>query len=386
MNDREERAWENIRAMRGVIEANRAEAERLRRLPDLVARAFVEANVYRFLVPEDLGGEGLDPLICFELAEELSSYDASVGWNFAVAVGTALLAGPLPLSRMREIFASSDCGFAGGFIPGGRAVAVDGGYRLTGKWGFLSGVYQAKWMAAPAIVFDGDQPRQGANGAPTAVSCIIPTSAIEILDTWHTGGMRGTGSCEAEISDYFVPDRDISQPFSGRSEHPAAVFRIPGTYFGMNFSAVPLGAARRALEALKDLGARKVSNTTRVATKDVASAQYAAAKAEALLETGKDYVLKAFRPVWENVIAGQPSDLTVRAGARRAYVNAAECAVEAVTLCYKAAGATALHQSQPFEQALRDVFAVSNHAALQRPMMELAGQVSYGMTPGLPAF
>jgi len=386
MNDRTERAWRNIHAMRSTVEGNREEAERLRRLPDPVAEAFRQANLHRLLVPEDLGGEGLDPITYFEMVEELSFYDGSAGWNLAVTSPPVLMLGTLPLERSQLYFRDPEFAFSAAFVPSGRAQAVDGGFRVTAKWGFLSGIHQAKWLLAGSAIYDGDVPRDGANGQPQVLSFVIPAERLRILDTWHTGGMRGTGSEEAEADDLFIPSADAFQPFARQPDHRAPIFRVPGTLLGMSMSAVPLGVARRALEALKELGKNKYSKTSRVSTKDVGSAQYAVAKSEALLESSHAYVRDSFQDIWNKVIASEEIDMSVKARARRSYVHAAESAQEAVKLCYQAAGTNAIFEAEPFEQALRDVFAASTHAALHRSMMEMAGKVAFGGAPSLPAF
>src|SRR5579875_113256 len=148
MQDNVERAWEQVRRMRPIIEAYRDEAERLRRLPDAVAQAFVAANVYRLLVPEEFGGEGIDPVTYYELAEEVSFYDGSAGWNYAIGATGGVVLGGLSARRRRDLLATADCAVSGGGAPTGRAVAVEGGYRLSGRWSWASGIHQAKWAIA----------------------------------------------------------------------------------------------------------------------------------------------------------------------------------------------------------------------------------------------
>lgn len=109
MEDKIARAWERTRRMRPIIEANREQAERLRRLPDAVARAFVDANVYRLLVPEEYGGEGIDPVTYYELAEEVSFYDGSAGWNYAIGATGGVVLGGLSARRRRDLLATADC-------------------------------------------------------------------------------------------------------------------------------------------------------------------------------------------------------------------------------------------------------------------------------------
>ena len=86
MNEKIERIWERTRALRPIIEAHRAEGDGLHRLPDAIARAFAEANVYRLLLPKEFGGEELDPITYYDVVEEISSYDGSVGWNFSIRI------------------------------------------------------------------------------------------------------------------------------------------------------------------------------------------------------------------------------------------------------------------------------------------------------------
>jgi alkylation response protein AidB-like acyl-CoA dehydrogenase len=166
MDAKIEQAWARARALRPIIEAHRGEGDLLRRLPDLIAQAFLDANVYRLLVPEDLGGEGIDPITYYELAEEVSSYDGSAGWNYAIGATGGVVLGGLAPKPLRAALASADAGMAGAAAPTGRAVAVEGGYCLSGRWAWASGIHHARWAVAYCPVFDGNRPRTSAAGAP----------------------------------------------------------------------------------------------------------------------------------------------------------------------------------------------------------------------------
>jgi alkylation response protein AidB-like acyl-CoA dehydrogenase len=381
-----ERAWGRVRQLRPIIEAYRGEADFLRLLPDVIARAFVEANVYRLLVPEEFGGEGIDPITYYDLAEEVSFYDGSVGWNYAIGATGGVVAGGLPVSQMRSILASADCGLAGGGTPVGRAVAVEGGYRLTGRWGWASGIHHAKWAIAYCPVYDGDRPRTSENGAPVVLGFIAPRKACTILDAWHVGGMRGTGSTEFELDNVFVPETMVLRLLSGESRHHYPIFRIPSTFFGFNHCCVLTGIARRAVAGLKELAAAKVSPMAGIRLRDEAQGQYSVAKAEALIESSGLNVRESFRQMWHRVVGEQPVPLEMKAWVRRACAYATECAVEAVDLCYRAACGSAVFESAPFERALRDVHAAASHITLRHTMMEEAGRVAFGLPPRSPLF
>jgi indole-3-acetate monooxygenase len=376
-----QRVWERTRALRPIIEAHRGEGDILRRLPDPIARAFLEANVYRLLVPEELGGEGVDPITYYELAEEVSSYDGSVGWNYAIGATGGVVLGGLSAKPLRRIIASADCGVAGGGSPTGRAIAVKGGFRLTGRWGWASGIHHAKWAITFCRIFDGERPRTSAEGAPVISGFLVPREACTILDAWHVGGMRGTGSTEFEVTDVFVPEELALHLLSGESRHPEPVFRMPSSFFGFNHCCVLTGIARCAISGLKSLAATKTSSMTGMSMRDDVQAQYAVAKAEALVESSVLNVKEAFRALWSKVVADEPIPVEMRAHVRRACAHAAECAVEAVQLCYRAACGSAVFESAPFERALRDVNAAASHITLRYAMMEEAGRVAFGLPP-----
>jgi alkylation response protein AidB-like acyl-CoA dehydrogenase len=386
MDDKVERAWARTRELRPVIEAHRSEGDLLRHLPDAIARAFVATNVYRLLLPEDFGGEGIDPIIYYDLVEEVSSYDGSVGWNYSIGTTTAVMLGDLSIKRLQTIFAEADCCLAGAAAPPGRAIAMDGGYRVSGRWAWASGIHQAKWIVGNCLVFDGDRLRTSADGAPVVLGFLMPKKACRVLDTWHVGGMRGTGSTEFEVTDYFVSGEDSLLMFSESSPHPYPIFRLPPTFFGYNHCGVLTGIARSALNGLKALAMTKTSAATSASLRDEAQGHYAAAKAEALIESSALNVKEAFRVLWDKVVAGEPIPVEMRARVRRGVAHAAECAVEAVDLCYQVAGGSAVFESAPFERALRDVHAGASHVTMRRTMMEDAGRVGFGLPPKFPAF
>ena len=384
MNDRLDEVRRRVSSLKALIEANRGEAERLKRLPDAIAAAFLEHDLYRVLVPVDLGGAGLDPLSYFDLCQELASYDGSVGWNFALASTCSPLVGMLPMERLKAFFADPDCAIAGTVGPSGNAVRVDGGWNLTGKWSWMSGVHQSKWVILGAFVHENGKQLMNPDGSPEVRQFLLPKDPACTLDVWDVGGMRGTGSTDYACTDAFTPEEMWVRAFSGQSNHPDPIFRVPFTYFGLGLCAVALGMARPAVEGLRALAAGKVSAVSRRGLRDQAQAQYAVAKSEAMLRSSRLYVRECFGEIWDALKSGAPVTLQMRGRARGGYVHAAESALEAVHLCYRAAGGSALWQKGPFEQALRDVHSVGCHITLQQVMMEESGRVELGLEPTVP--
>ena len=378
--------WARIRSLRPVIEAHRNEAQTLHRLPDPVARAFVEANVYRLLLPVEYGGENIDPMDYYDLIEEVASYDGSAGWNFSIGSSTPLVFGDLSPSRLRTIFNSPDACVAASTTPLGHAIEVEGGYRLAGRFAWASGVHHARWVVAMGAVFDGAAVRKSSIGTPIILGFVMPKEDCTVLDTWHVLGLRGTGSTEFEADNVFVPKDLAIRFFRPESRYPYPIFRMPPTYFGYNHVGVMNGIARSALAALKALAATKTSAMPPGGLRDDPQAQYAVAKAEAMIDANRLAVKEAFRLFWDPVVANESVSMEARARLRRAIAHAAENAIEAVQLCYRAAGGSAVYESAPFERALRDVNTAATHMAVRRVMMEEAGRVAFGLPPRTPLF
>lgn len=372
-------AWERIAALKPVVQKHRLEGDALRHLPAPIAQAFLELDMYRFQVPVALGGLGLDPFECFDLFAEVASYDGSVGWNFAICGGSVSAIATLPAEKLQKIFSTPDCGIAGSIFPPGKAVPAAGGYLFTGRWAWASGVYHAKWVNGLAIIYDDGEMRLDANGAPCFVKAQFPREAVTIHDAWHVGGMKGTGSTEYSLENYFVADTDLLSA-TAEPAFPDAIFWLPTTYFGMPLTAVIIGIAAGTVAAFKNLLLESKSGL-----QDQGYAQYAFAKSEALCAAARLYAREAFRPVWEDAQARRKTPLGVLARARGAYVLATESAVEAVRLCHAAAGGAAIFDRYPFHRNLSDIHVASSHQLLTQKMLEQVGKIGLGMQPANPA-
>lgn len=378
---------EQARELGPLITANRAKGDELRRLPDEVADAFVKRDFYRILLPPDLGGSGTDPVTFARIAEELAYHDGSAGWNFMIGASTMILAGFMPAHVTHELLGGPDACVAGGLAPGGPATVVDGGVRVTGRWAWGSGMHHATLVIASCIVMDGDKPRmEESGGLPMIRQVVVPKSEVTVLDTWHVGGMRGTGSTEYTIDDVFVPDERVFRAFLSKRYHDAPIFRVPPTFFGVAAATVAIGIARAALDGLIDLAAGKASLYTRSKIKEHSGLQYDVGKSQAVLESASDYHYAGIAEMWETVRRGEEVSMEQRARIRRATVHAAEASAQVVDWCYRAAGGSALSTQNVFERSLRDSHALLGHIVVQRTMMEDAGRVTLGMPPIGPVF
>ena len=202
---------EAVHEIEPVIRAHAADAEASRRLSDIVADAMRRRGLYRMWRPRAFGGLELDPMTAFEVLETVSRIDSAAGWNLQLSSALDAFGAWFSDEGAEEIFGRPDSSLAGAFFPFRRAVAVDGGYHVTGRTPFVSGAHQAAWFMGLAHVHDGETPRLGTDGAPVTLITACPAKNAVILDTWRTLGMRGTGSHDVEMTDAFVPSRHTAR-------------------------------------------------------------------------------------------------------------------------------------------------------------------------------
>ena len=257
---------------------------------------------------------------------------------------------------------------------------------VSGRWAWASGIHHAPYVGANCLVFDGDVPRLAPHGGPTVLMVIVPKADVRLLDTWHTGGMRGTGSTEFELDGHFVSAAWAFPFIGGEPVLPHPVFKLPATFFAFGIGAVAIGVARSTLEALKKLALAKRLPPPRGLLAEQTSLQLTVAKTEAMVEAVEASVRNAIALAWDDVCSTGEFAKENRLRFRRALAHAVDTCIEAVSICYREAGGSAVHQSQPFERALRDIHTIGAHAAVQRGIMEQAGGISLGVTPMLPMF
>src|SRR5215813_15314650 len=196
------------RALAPRIRERATEIEAARQLPAELVREIASARLFRVALPEAEGGLGADILATLQVIEEVARADGSTGWCVAMGINTFRQSAQFAPEIRRKLFHSDSIGVsAGSANPRGRAVAVDGGYRVTGHWFFASGCMHSSLLHGACKVFDGDTPRLRPNGdQDVRISYFCPKSDARIIDTWNVSGMRGTGSHDIEVNDLFVPE------------------------------------------------------------------------------------------------------------------------------------------------------------------------------------
>jgi alkylation response protein AidB-like acyl-CoA dehydrogenase len=381
-------------ASAGLVDAARAlgtpirvaadEIERERRLPAALVQALKDAGLLHMALPRELGGSEADPLTVLRVVEELSRADGSVGWCALIAYQNHYFAALLPEQAAREVFRDPRAVVAGSLPPRGRAVACEGGYRVSGTWIAASGILHADWVFANAPIYDGETPRLDTGGVPVTRLLFTRPEHCTVLDTWTTTGLRGTGSHDFELHDVLVPE-----PFAGDLNaapwHPSLLHRCPTLICPLH-GAQALGIAQAALDEVIALAPTKVPARQVRPLCEQAWFQAQLARAEALVGSARSFLQEATGALWETVAAGEESTALPRARVLLAEVHAAWSAVQATELLYAAGGATAIYARSRLDRAFRDVHTAVAHRQVSPPIWEAAGRVSLGLEPGVPFF
>jgi alkylation response protein AidB-like acyl-CoA dehydrogenase len=226
------RFLEAVRSRRASFEAAAVPAEEARTLPDDMVKLMRELGLFWLKTPRELGGDELAPLEFCEVLEEIAYYDASVAWAAMVGNGTTgTVAGWLPDEGLREVFPADGTDLpicAGQFSARGKAVPVDGGYVVTGRWGFGSGINHSAWVVGGCVVDDGEA------GGGAEIFAVAPKSEATLHDNWHVAGLQGTGSHDFSLTEVFVPAARVIDGLRAPGRRGGELFRPPPLMFVSN--------------------------------------------------------------------------------------------------------------------------------------------------------
>jgi len=334
------------------------------RMPAPLVDALHDAGVFRAMLPHELGGLEAEPVEWLQMIEELSRINASVGWNAFIQSGIGLtFLDPETFERFRErgggrLILAMNLG-----RMAGKAVRVEGGYRVSGRWPFASGSPFATWLGGMSMVCDEDgSPVLRANGLPQPLLAIWPADQARIIDTWDGLGLRGTGSGDFEISDLFVPDEQVNTELFGAPNYDRALFRIKEMP-EIGHGAHALGVASAALESfVAAVNSKPLPGSSRqLAMGHMQAHQIAFARADVLVRAARTLLHETVRAAYEDATVHAELDLELRVRLREANIFTVRAAREAVGLVFEMAGSSAVYRGRPIEQAFRDINTAANH-------------------------
>jgi alkylation response protein AidB-like acyl-CoA dehydrogenase len=374
----------NAVALGPQLRAGAAENERLRQLSPETVAALRSAGVFRLPMPGAWGGPEVDIVTQTEIVEVLSRADGSAGWCAMIGSDSGFYSAFLDDAAGRALYPDLDAVTAGGVLPAGRLDRVPGGYRLSGRWAFGSGITHADVVSAGAIVFDDDEMVLGPDGRPEWRIALMPADAYEVLDTWHTTGLAGSGSHDYIAAAVEVP-AEQTFCFADGTRREGTLYAWPGLFIA-NTPGVALGIARDALDVARAIWIDKVVAPEMTPARDEPRVRTAVARAEAMVGSVRSYLYDTLGALWAILEAGDTPTLEQRAGQAGSLVYTFQVCRDAVVLVYEEVGSQAVFRSCPLDRHLRDIMTVSQHILGQTRIFEMAGGMWLGQPSPMPVF
>jgi alkylation response protein AidB-like acyl-CoA dehydrogenase len=319
-----------------------------------------------------------------QVTETLARVDASTAWVICQTSGCSMVAAYLPPEAAREIFGGEPAGvLAWGPPTASRAVAVDGGYRLTGTFSFASGSRHATWLGGQAPIVDADGAPRLRNGAPERRTLLVPASSATLKDVWDVIGLRGTGSDSFSVGELFVPrEHSIARDDPAERRYPAPLYCFPqGSLYASGFAGVALGIARSLLEDFLTLARDKTPRGYGRTLRESAVTQSRVGRAHAQLDSARVYLLSTLDQVWRDVGERGALGLDQRVAIRLAASFAIQQAREVADFAYHASGGTAVFTANAFERRFRDIHTVAQQLQGRDDHYETVGKFLLGLEP-----
>lgn len=341
------------------------EPERDRTLPaDLVAD-LEEAGVFRIMRARSLGGLELAPAGVVDVIERLAWADASTAWATLIGATASAFFGWLEPTVARDMLAERPgAGASCVFAPHGTARPAGGGsFRVSGHWGWNSGIQHSPWRQVGAVeVDDAGEPVVGAAGSPVMRLVFVPAGTGTVVDHWDTMGLRGTGSHDLVLDDVVVPESHTFVVGGATNRHDVPYARLDiWNLVHLGVAAFPLGVARRALDEFADRARAKTRGMARrwsVAEDGEVQADMGRATTE--LAAARAFVDTAARRLWDAVVTGDDDPSAGRELAM-ATAHGLRASLRVVDAVFGHAGATSMRLDDPLQRCFRDLHAVAGH-------------------------
>lgn len=367
------------RALVPLLEASGPAIEAAKELTPEVRDALFDNGLLRLLLPRKIGGLDIALPDFAEVCEAVAIGDASAAWgicqgNVSAMTSCAYLAPEVA----REFFGHPRAALAWGARHNrARAVIVEGGYRVTGVWDFASGNRHATLLGAhmPAYHPDGT-PRLSPEGKPEDVTVLFRREQAKVTPEWNSLGLRGTGSDIYEVSDLFVPEAHacIRDRFELRRDTRPITAITSHLCYASGFSATALGVARGLLNRYVALARGKTARAGAQPMAENHGVQSEIAQLEATLRACRMYLLGTAREVWAEAVAQGAPSMDSRVALRLATTTVMRQATDVSIACYRAAGTTAVLESNEFERRFRDAMSVSQHLQATPWHLETVGR------------
>ena len=367
-------------AERVAAQADRIDSER--QIPAELAGQMADKGFFRLMLPKSLGGAQLDHPDFLRILEIFAAADGSTGWCINQNNVHSTNSLRMTLETAQEIY-SEDRAVVTNGPPDStvKAVPCDGGYRLTGRWNFSSGISHATWVAARAPIVRLGEALAPGFGQEGHRIMLMPKKDVDFVDFWPVHGLRGTASFSFEVDDHFVPENRTYDP-AGPMREDGPVYGIPTTLlFASGFSTVGLGIAKASLGTAMKLAESKVPGRASRLLRDESTTQRIIGEAEAVWHSAKAFLREAHASVWDSAAAKIPLTTEQRVKLRLAATFGIQKAKEVVEASYALCGSSAILDTNPIQRQFQDIHVVSQHIQGRSTHFETAGQFFMGMEP-----
>ena len=369
-----------------VLRERAAKTEALRRLPDETIADLHRSGLFRMLQPARVGGSELPYTALVELAAIIGRGCGSTAWVLNNLASHHWMLGYWPKAAQDEIWGPSpDTLIGSAFIfPGGRARKVQGGFRLSGRWPFSSGVDPSAWNMIAGVVPDEQ------TGAGEYRVFLVPASDYSVVDTWYVSGLAGTGSKDVVVTAALVPEHRTLPTEAGKGGthpgsaiNPGVLFRLPWfALFGFVIASVSLGIAKGAIEQFVAATRSKLGTYTGRSLADFSTMQVHVAEAAALADAAEAVMLRDCAEAMRFAEAGKMPPMEDKVRWRRDGAYAARLCSKAVDIIFAAAGGGAIYESNPLQRAFRDIHAANGHFGVNWDANAINyGRVALGLPP-----
>jgi alkylation response protein AidB-like acyl-CoA dehydrogenase len=372
-----------IRASREKFESAGDRAEELRTLPHDAVAMLRLLGLFWLKTPAELGGTPLPPVEFCDVIEELAYIDTSTAWAAMIGAGCNGLAGGwLPEEGAQRIFGTGPDDVrpvvAGQLAPRGTGHPVRGGYLVSGRWAFSSGIVHADWLIG-SFKPDGDD--AGASGDDAAdtgfgrmVVFTVPKAQAEVIDNWHVAGLQGTGSLDFSADGIFVP-AEMTYDLGTQAVRGGDLFRLGMPAFVSNeVPPLAIGLARRALDDMTELATHTARFPGGPTVSERAVFHKELGRAETRIRAARAVHREAMGHAWESAVAGKIPGEELQLAVTTASVYAVETCTDVVSDLFRFGGGRVLALSNPMQRHLRNVLAARQHLALSEENYEIAGR------------
>ncbi|MFD8533579.1 acyl-CoA dehydrogenase family protein [Streptosporangium canum] len=367
-----------------VLRKNAVWSEENRRVHDESIEALADAGIFKMRVPARYGGYESDTRTLVDVAAELGQADGSTSWVASVYTIPTWMTCQFPDAVQDEVFSTPDVRVCGTLSPTAMAAPADGGVVVNGKWAFISGALHSHWQEIVAILVPPA-------GEPYPIMALVPLSDLQIVDDWHTSGLKGTGSVSTIAADVFIPaERVLPLPMVLQGQSASAlnagspIYRAPLLPVASASSVgTVLGLARAAREAFfQRLPERKITYSGYASQAEAPLTHLQVAEAAMKIDEAEFHAHRLATLVDSKGVENAPWTLEERARARADMGAVCRLGKEAVDIYALASGGSSVYSDQPIQRIARDVQAVNLHALMHpNTNAELYGRILCGQEP-----